>query len=251
MAKEITDSGVFKLSINAKERALPNGDWKAGPFAGDTLIAHQDYEIHIRPSLRYQFKDVASFVEYCKTYLDRDIGGIIFYTNEGLVGLHNHYAPDGNRIHYDFELSPELLAWKQTRGCSHKMFRKFLEKRLDELIDTTIFQALATLKMNTSITFQSDFDDDRNYGFIYEEKEGKGCSKIPKEFTIKVPFFANNPPQEINLRLSVPPPKNPDSKPLFTIEIIREERLLADNVAKLIVGVRAALPDHMILHGEI
>lgn len=251
MAKEITDLGVFKLSVNAKERALPNGAWDAAPRAGNILITHQDYAIHKEAPLRYQFRDVASFVEYCRTNLDPDDGGIIFYTNGGLVGLHSRYTPNGNRIHYDFELSPELLAWKQARGCSHKMFRKFLEERLDELIDTTIFQALATLKMNTNITFQSDFDDDRNYGFIYEEKEGKGCSKIPKEFDINVPFFTGDPPQEIALRLNVSQPKDMDTIPLFTVEIIREERLLADNVAKLIANLRKVLPDHMILHGEI
>jgi hypothetical protein len=37
----------------------------------------------------------------------------------------------------------------------------------------------------------------------------------------------------------------------MSTEIIREERLLADNVAKLIVDLRKALPRHMILHGEI
>jgi ribosomal protein L24E len=250
MAKEITDSGVFKLSVNAKERALPNGDWGAAPRAGNTLIAHQDYLIHNEPPLRYNFEDIASFVTYC----DGDIvpgDGIIFYTSNGLVGLHSRMQPNKNRIHYDFELSPELLAWKMARDFTHKKFKKFLEERLGELTDVTIFNSLATLKMNTNITFQSDFDDDRNYGFIYEEKEGKGSSKIPKELTIKVPFFTNDSPQEIPLRLSVSQPKDPDSKPLFTIEIIREERLLADNVAKLIMDLRKALPEHMILHGKI
>ncbi|MBE9581031.1 MAG: hypothetical protein IMF18_05370, partial [Proteobacteria bacterium] len=100
MAKEITDSGAFELIVNAKEKALPNGNWKPGPIAGDVLIAHQDYSIHKEPPLRHQLKDVASFVEYCKTELDPDIGGIIFYTNDGLVGLHNCYAPTGNRVRY-------------------------------------------------------------------------------------------------------------------------------------------------------
>ena len=250
MVKKITDSGVFELNINAKEKALPAGEWGDAPLAGETLIAYQDYIIHKEPPLRYQFRDIASFAEYCDTNIGKG-DGIIFYTNGGLVGLHSRYRPNGNRIHYDFNLSPELLAWRQVRNCSHKIFRKFLEERLDELVDTTIFQTLAILKMNTNIHFESDFDDDRNYGFVYEEKEAKGSSKIPKELNINVPFFAGNTPQEIPLRLSVSQPKDLDSKPLFTVEIIREERLLADNVARLIVGVRTALPDHMILHGEI
>ena len=242
---------LAQLFSNAKERALPNGDWKAGPFAGDTLIAHQDYAIHREPPFRYQFKDVVSFVEYCKANLDPDIGGVVFYTNSGLIGLHSNEMPNGNRVNYNFEFSPELMAWKNMVRRPHKMFRKFLEERLDELVDATIFKALAVLKMNTSIHFESDFDDDRNYGFVYEEREAKGSSKIPKELTVKVPFFANNSPQEIPLRLSVSQPKDPDSKPFFTIEIVREERLLADNVAKLIANLRKVLPDHMILHGEI
>ena len=242
---------INQLHLNSKERALPAGYWDTGPLAGESLITHQDYHVHKEPPLRYQLDDIASFVEYCKADLDPDAGGIILYTDIGLVGLHNRMQPTGNRIRYDFEFSPELMAWKNVINCSHKLFRKFLEERLDELVDTTIFQALATLKMNTSITFQSDFDDDRNYGFIYEEKEGRGCSKIPKEFIVKVPFFANDSPQEIPMRLNVPPPKNPDSRPLFTTEIIKERKLLADNVAKLIADLRKALPDHLILHGEI
>ncbi len=230
---------------NAKEKALPNGDWKAGPLAGEVLIAHQDYMLHREPSLRYQFKDIVSFGEYCDVNIKKSVG-IIFYTNTGLVGFHNRYMPTGNRVRYDFELSPELLAWKDIVCRPHKAFRKFLEERLDELVDTTIFKALATLKLNTNITFQSDFEDDRNYGFIYEEKEGRGTSKIPKELTIRVPFFANDPPQEIPLRLDISQPKDPESKALFTIEIIRGERLLADNVTKLIMNLRKALPNHMI-----
>ena len=242
---------VAQLFPNAKERALPNGYWQPGHFAGDVLIAHKDYEIHREPPLRYRFRDVASFVEYCRKSLEPDAGGIIFYTNEGLVGLHNHYVPTGNKVQYNFELSPELRAWKRVVNCSHKVFRKFLEERLGELVDTAIFQALATLKMNTTIHFESDFDDDRNYGFVYEEREAKGSSKIPKELSINVPFFVNAPPEEIPLRLNVSQPKDPDSKPLFTIEIIREERLLADNVARLMEGLKVALPNHMIVHGEI
>ena len=235
---------------NAKEKALPNGDWKAGPLAGEVLIAHQDYMLHREPSLRYQFKDIVSFGEYCDVNIKKGVG-IIFYTNTGLVGFHNRYMPTGNRVQYDFEFSPELMAWKNVRNYSHKLFRQFLEERLDELVDTAIFEALATLKLNTNITFQSDFEDDRNYGFIYEEKEGRGTSKIPKELTIRVPFFANDLSQEISLRLDITQPKNAESKALFTIEIVREERLLAANVANLIVNLRKALPNHMILHGKL
>jgi uncharacterized protein YfdQ (DUF2303 family) len=248
---EKTINLIDQSRIGAKEMALPAGGWDTAPFAGDALIAHQDYVLHTEAPLRYKFEDIASFTAYCAANVESGEGeGIILYTNRGLAALHNWLQPAGNKVHYNFELSPELLAWKQARNCSHKGFRKFLEERLDELVDATIFQALATLKMNTNITFQSDFDDDNNFGFIYEEKEGRGNSKIPKEFTIKVPFFANNSPQEIPLRLSVSQPKDPGSKPLFTIEIIREERLLFDNVAKLIMDLRRALPDHMILHGS-
>ncbi|MCK4525919.1 DUF2303 family protein [candidate division WOR-3 bacterium] len=247
-----TESSDFinQLHLNSKERALPAGQADITPQAGETSIYHDEYTIHKEPSLRYNFEDIASFAAYCENDIDENVG-IILYTDIGLIGLHSRMQPTGNRIRYDFKFSPELMAWKNVINHSHRLFRKFLEERLDELVDTTIFQALATLKMNTSITFQSDFDDDRNYGFIYEEKEGKGCSKIPKEFIIKVPFFANDAPQEIPMRLSVPPPKTPDSRPLFTVEIIRERRLLTDNVTKLIADLRKALPDHMILHGEI
>ena len=254
MDEKVNNIGFFEFMgqprLDAKERALPNGNWKAGPLAGEVLIAHQDYMLHREPSLRYQFKDIVSFGEYCDVNIKKGVG-IIFYTNTGLVGFHNRYMPTGNRVQYDFEFSPELMAWKGVICYSHKAFRQFLEERLDELVDTTIFETLATLKMNTSIHFESDFEDNRNYGFTYEEKEGKGSSKIPKELTIKVPFFANDSPQEISLRLDIPQPKDPESKALFTIEIIRGERLLADNVTKLIMNLRKALPNHMILHGEI
>lgn len=236
---------------NAKERALPIGGWQSGPCAGNTLIAHQEYVLHTEAPLRYTFKDIASFIKYCSANIDPDIRGIILYADSGLTGLHDYYMPRGNRVNYNFELSPELMAWKQVRNYSHKMFRKFLEEKLDELVDVAIFKTLATLKMNTVIHFESDFDDDRNYGFIYQEKDGKGSSKIPKEFTIKVPFFVGDPVQEINLRLSVSQPKDPESIPLFTVEIIGEQRLLVDSVAKLIANLRKALPEHMILHGEI
>ena len=229
MDKTLVD--LAQLFSNAKERALPAGQSDIALMAGEALITHDEYSIHKELPLQYKFEDVASFAAYAKADIDEAVG-MIFYADTGLVGLHSRIQPTGNRIHYDFELSPELLAWKHARNYSHKMFRKFLEERLDELVDVTIFQTLATLKMNTSIHFESDFDDDRNYGFIYQEKEAKGFSKIPKEFTINVPFFTNDPPQEINLRLSVSQPKDPDSKPLFIIEIIREERLLADNVAR-------------------
>lgn len=238
-------------TIQNKERALPDGGWKSGPHAGDALIAHKDYSVHSVKPFGYIFKDIASFIEYCSANVDPGAGGIILYTDRGLVGLHNYYMPEGNKVYYNFELSPELQAWKGARNCSHKIFRKFLEERLDELVDTTIFTTLATLKMNTTIHFESDFDDDRNHGFIYQEKDGKGSSKIPKEFTIKVPFFVGDPIQEIALRLNISQPKDPDSRPIFIIEIIREQRLLVDNVAKLITNLRNVLPEQMILHGEI
>lgn len=236
--------------LDSEEKALPAGGWGVGPYAGDALIAHKDYIIHSELPLRYDFKDIASFILYCKADIE-PYDGIIFYTNDKIIGLHSRLQPKGNRIHYNFELSPELWAWKQARNFSHKMFRKFLEERLDELVDTTIFTTLATLKMNTTIHFESDFDDDRNYGFVYQEKEGKGSSKIPKEFTISVPFFTGDSPQIIPLRLNVPQPKDSGTKPSFTIEITREERLLTDNVALLIEKLRKALPEHMILHGQI
>lgn len=237
--------------IRSKERALPIGGWQSGPHAGDALIAHQEYALHAEPPLRYTFKDIISFSAYCDANIDPDAGGIILYTDEGLTGLHNYYMPRGNRVNYNFELSPELMAWKRVVSHSHRAFKKFLEERLDELVDAAIFQELAILKMNTSITFQSDFDDDKNYAFTYEEKEGRGSSKIPKELTINVPFFAGDPPQEISLRLDVSQVKGPDAKPTFSIEIIRESRLLADNVALLIEKLRTNLPDQMILHGQI
>ena len=88
---------------------------------------------------------------------------------------------------------------------------------------------------------------------IFVDKSGQKieCDESSKELKINVPFFANDLLQEIPLRLSISQPKDPGAKPLFTIEIIREERLLADSVAKLIADLRTALPDHMILHGEI
>lgn len=237
--------------IRSKERALPIGGWQSGPHAGDALIAHQEYVLHAEPPFRYTFKNIISFGAYCDANIDPDAGGVIFYTDSGLTGLHNYYMPRGNRIHYNFELSPELMAWKGVVGHSHRAFKKFLEERLDELADTAIFKTLATFKMNTTIHFESDFDDDRNYGFVYQEKEAKGSSKIPKELTINVPFFTGDPPQEISLRLDVSQVKDPDAKPTFSIEIIRESRLLADNVALLIEKLRTDLPNQMILHGQI
>ena len=251
MKDETINSESFQslLCLAAKERALPAGSWNVAPFAGEVQVVHKDYTLCTEAPLRYRFEDIASFIEYCQGKIEPE-EGMIFYTHDNIVCLHNQLQPTGNKIHYSFDLSPELLVWKSVRNFSHKMFRKFLEERLDELIDTAIFQELAILKMSTNITFQSDFEDDKNYGFIYEEKEGRGASKIPKEFTINVPFFISDSPQEIPLRLSVTQPKDPESKPAFTVEIIREERLLADNVAKLIDTLRSALPDHMILHGE-
>jgi hypothetical protein len=237
--------------IRSKERALPDGGWRSGPYAGDALIAHQEYRLVAEQPFGYTFKDIDSFIEYCGANVDPDAGGTILYTDRGLVGLHNYNVPKGNKVYYNFELSPELQAWKDARNYSHQMFRKFLEERLDELVDTTIFKTLATLKMNTTIHFESDFDDDRNYGFIYQEKDGKGSSKIPKEFTIRVPFFVGDPIQEIALRLSTSQPKDPETKPTFTVEIIREQRLLVDNVAKLITNLKNILPRQMILHGKI
>jgi hypothetical protein len=252
--RKTMDKAVNKIigeMIRSKERALPIGGWQSGPHAGDALIAHQEYVLHTEAPIRYIFKDIVSFVDYCDANINPDAGGIILYTNSDLTGLHNYYMPRGNRVHYNFELSPELMAWGRVVNHSHRAFKEFLEERLDELTDVTIFKTLATLKMNTTIHFESDFDDDRNYGFIYKEKDGKGSSKIPKELTIKVPFFVGDPTQEINLRLIVSQPKDPESKPRFTVEIIGEQRLLADNVARLIVNLRKAWPDHMILHGEI
>jgi hypothetical protein len=251
---EIIDKIMDKIVdnvIRSKERALPDGGWSPAPNAGDTLIAHREYVLHTETPFGYTFKDIVSFIEYCSANIDPDAGGIILYTDGGLVGLHDYNIPTGNKVYYNFKLSPELRAWKEARNFSHKMFRKFLEERLDELVDTTIFTALATLKMNTTIHFESDFDDERNHGFVYQEKDGKGSSKIPKEFTIKVPFFVGDPIQEIPLRLNVSQPKDPDSRPVFIVEIIREQRLLVDNIAKLITNLKDILPGHMILHGEI
>ena len=251
MAKAITKpkspEPAEQLRFDSKEKALPAGNWGIAPFTGDTLIAHQDYVIHTEPPFRYKFEDIVSFISYCDTNIEPS-DGIIFYTDNEIIGLHSWLQPAGNRIRYDFELSPELLAWKGVRNFSHKRFRSFLEERLDELIDATIFTTLATLKMNTTIHFEPDFDDDRNYGFIYQEKEGKRSSKIPKELTIIVPLFTGDPPQKIPLHLNVVQPKDPDARLRFTIEIFREERLLADNVTALIEKLRKALPDHMILH---
>lgn len=247
MDKTILD--LAQLFSNAKDRALPAEHADITPRAGETLITHQEYNIHREPTLRYELLDIVSFAAYCEEDIDDNMG-IIFYNSDGITGLHNRLQPAGNRAYYRFELSPELRAWKNVKTRSHKRIRKFLEERLSELVDATIFQALATLKMSTSIHFESDFDDERNYGFIYQEREAKGSSKIPKELAINVPFFANDPPQKIRLRLTISQIKGPDATPLFTLEIIQEEKLLAENIAKLITRVRKVLPDHMILHGK-
>lgn len=234
---------------NPEKWALPGGQWDPMPDAGNSLIVHKDYHIQDTQPLRYSFTDIASFTTYCEKIINPE-QGIIFYTKKNLVGLHDRLKPTGNAIHHNFELSPELQAWKNVTNASHKYFRQFLEERLDELLDREIFTALAVLKINTAIHFESDFEDDRNYGFVYEEREGKGSSKIPKEFDIIVPFFAGDPPQVISLRLDVPSPKSSDAKPSFNIEIIKETKLLADNVSKLIAKLKTDLPAFMILNGR-
>lgn len=246
---KIFQESISRMHAGIKERALPAGGWSPAPDAGDDLIVHKDYLIQITPPLRYVLEDIASFTAYCKKIIDPE-QGIIFYTKENLVGIHDRLKPAGNRACYNSELSPELRAWKNVINYSHKQFRKFIEERLGELVDQEIFTALATLKMNTEIHFESDFEDDRNYGFVYEERAGKGCSKIPKEFDISVPFFANDPPQTISLRLDVPQPKSSEARASFNVEIIKEVRLLVDNVAKLIARLRTDLPAFMILNGN-
>jgi len=218
--------------------------------AGDLAIQHKAYESNRLPVRRYELKDMGSLLEYCKRYIDQELGAI-FYTTKSIVVLPNEARPFSNRITYAFNRSRRLEAWLTLGRVNQKQFLDFLEIRLKEIDDPRIFEGLAKLKLNATISYNSDLDDNNNYRVMFETQQAKGSTDIPKRIKVNVPFFEGEEQDaEFHFRLQFGQPKSDGEKPLFWLEPIGFEEQEAEHVEANIKRLKSELEGYQVFHGK-
>ena len=223
--------------------------WGESPKAGEATLVHEHYTIERSASIDFVFEDLDSFIQYCQTEM-KPGKSIIFWDSDKICALQDRNRPEGNSARYNFNLSVELQSWMSLHSTSLLKFKKFLEPRLNELVDLSFFAILTNLKLNVAIKFEANMEDDRNYGFIFEQKDQKGSSKIPKEIVTLLPFFANDEPQEIVFRLSISQPKNQTDSPFIGLELFNYDHLRRQNILLYIERLKKGLSKYLILAGN-
>jgi len=223
--------------------------WSPPPLAGESTLVHNDYKLHEAPHFGYDFDELDSFISYCREEYQPE-QCLILWNPQEILALRKRDIPGGDYVKYCLRVSPELKAWQQMQRVNIMTFRRFLEPRLHEVKDTSIFDTLSSLKMNVMIKFESSIEDDRNYGFLFEQKDQKGSSVLPKEIWTELPFFAGDDPQDIPFILSISHPTNDQEKPMITLSIFGYEILLRENTRRCIKKIAKALPEFLILAGS-
>lgn len=217
--------------------------------AGDLAIQHKAYESRRLPVRRYELEDLGSLLDYCKRYVDSALGAI-FYTTKSIVVLPNEARPFSNRITYAFNRSRRLMAWLDLGRVNQKQFIEFLEIRLGEIDNPGLLEELAKLKLNATISYNSDLDDNNNYRVMFETKQAKGSTDIPKRIKVYVPFFEGEEEDtEFHFRLQFGQPKNDGEKPLFWLEPIGFEEQEAEHVEANIKRLKSELEGYQVFHG--
>lgn len=223
--------------------------WGDPAKAGEATLVHEHYKIERSKAIDFTFDDLDSFIQYCQAEM-KPRKSIIFWSANEIYALQDRDRPKGNSAQYDFKLSIELQAWMNLHCTTLHKFKKFLEPRLHELTDPSFFATLSNLKLNVAIKFEANMEDDRNYGFVFEQKDQKGSSKIPKEIETVLPFFANDEPQAIAFRLTVSQPKEQNESPIFGLEIFNYDNLRRRNVLLYIERLKESLGGYLILAGN-
>ena len=227
----------------------PNTEILDVPPADTQRLIHGEYKSLGGAIRKYEVLDLDSFINYCKEQIEPNIGGI-FINYQEIKGLHDIRRPNLSYLVYRFVESQQLKDWLSVEYFNQKQLREFLETRLAEFEPTTLFEELAKLKLNAHITYNADMDDDLNYRLVFEEKQAKGASQIPKKITVNVPIYENRPPRELVFRVRFTQPKNNGEKPLFSLEPIGLKQILREEMQEMAEVLAKDLSDYRIYFGS-
>lgn len=216
--------------------------------ADTNRFIHSEYRMLSGAIRQYEVFNLYSFINYCKDRID-DETGAIFVSHEEIKGLHDIEKPNSSYVVYRFVKSQQFQDWLSVKHFNQRQLREFLETRLREFQPASLFEELAKLKLNAQIRYNADMDDDLNYRLIFEEKQAKGSSQIPKKITVSVPIYENRPARDVEFRVRFSQPKNDGEKPLFSLEPIGLEQILRMEMEDMAQTLDEELSGYEIYYG--
>lgn len=200
---------------------------------------------------QYDFKDLLSFMEYCKKYGD-DKKGVIFYNSNGIT----MFFDENNReesIKYAFGYSHQLMSFLgglgEKRQFTQKEFFKCLGTYPECLEAKDLVYKIKNLKISATVEIRSEIGE-ADHTFLYQEKTGKQTCSIPKDLILNLPYFKGSAHNlTLNVALEVIRPQSAEDKVLFILENTYRVKALEAAIKLEIDHVKTELPKWSFFFG--
>jgi len=114
-----------------------------------------------------------------------------------------------------------------------------------------LLAAVQTLKIDTQITGEFEYNDNNNVTIAFKIKEGEGTVTLPKKFDIFLPLVLGSSKEiiiEVELEFNVP--KSDSEKPFFVLKIPKYNYYWQKVTQEEFKKLKEALPGYLILDGK-
>jgi uncharacterized protein YfdQ (DUF2303 family) len=242
----------------ARQATLPRTDeaihYVVAP-AGSTLLSLLTLQYpHGLPPDRIiaapRFQDGDSFCKYVNTF--KDDGSKVFANAEtrSFLAALDYHQEDGipafvsHKANFELKYSPEFKLWYglHDKLVSQNDFAEFLEDNRADIVRpdaATMLEIAKDLQAHSEVTFASKVNTVNGAAVLNYEEQIKatvstGRIEVPETFTIRIPVFFGELPQEITARLRF---RISDGKLKFQFKLYRPE----ETIAKAFEATRAVI----------
>jgi len=221
-------------------------------------------EIYQYRGFKYEAKSSQAFIALLQSKAVKE-NAVVAYTEKRVCAILNDQVIERNQDHvtYAYELSQQVEEWGNiltSNGASfyQKEIVNFFQRREEDELGCleSLLVNLQTFKGNTTIDFESSFDDDNNHTFAVkvatQNGSVEGTTSLPKVILPNIEIFNESGFfQEVEIELEIVAPKSQDDKLVFKLSCPKYDRYLREAVKHEIETIKAGLDGFLIVTGVI
>lgn len=202
------------------------------------LLTEEDYIAYVK-AYSTELENSANFADPNKTCFSTVFD---YHDFDGRRGTKDHVAV------YNCPLSPEWVTWRTFNGNlrTQEEFARFIEENLADISKpepATLLEVALKLQVKKGVQFVSEMRlQDGQHQFRYDETirgtTSNGEIKIPDTFQLLIPVFLGSKPITVQARLRY---RLQESKLVIGYELVRAQRLVAEEFDKAVARVRKAV----------
>jgi hypothetical protein len=206
---------------------------------------------------KHTINDTASFIDYARRYGVKE-KSLVFFAEDGCVLVIDEQIAAGVRegIAMPFRLSDDWQHWtaRLAKAQTHRDLVVFLRQHEHNIEDASVLLAMGQLRMNATISIESDVrDEGDNLAIAVKTSGGEEMKRFPKKFMIRLPVLEQDlePADlvEAEIALEIDMPTEPKETPRFTLWCSRWRQIRVERVRREGDVIREGLAGWTVLHG--